>query len=130
MLLDKSTVPAPLDKSKVPVPLDKPTVPVALDKSTEPALLDKSTVPVHGQAMVMSSDASDTHTERSGVAMAGTEQGEDFYIKFEENMTMEDLMKQLENYNYSDRFYDDWKMEWDILHDERWKVSVCVCVCA
>ena len=82
---------------------------------------------VVSQAMVMmsSSDASDTQTERpGGLAMASAEQGEDFYIKFEENMTMEDLMKQLEHYNYSDRFYDDWKMEWDILHDDRWKVRV------
>ena len=79
--------------------------------------------------MVMSVGASETRTLRPGMEIpAGHALGEegqgDFYIKFDDNMTIEDVMQQLrDNYNYTDRFYDDWKMDWDILHDDRWKVG-------
>jgi hypothetical protein len=45
-----------------------------------------------------------------------------FHIVFNENMTVEDLIRLSANYNSNYNNYDDWKVEFDILNDPHWKV--------
>ncbi|XP_076443012.1 prolactin-releasing peptide receptor-like [Babylonia areolata] len=85
--------------------------------------------------MMMSMDWAETHTHitTSPTPVYPEDGGSDngggngtFLIPFYDNMTLEDLLRQMKNqHNYTDD-YDMWKKEWDILQDELWKVVVVV----
>ena len=73
--------------------------------------------------VMMSMEAAVTLTPTTAALTPVADDGGDFYVRFHDNMTVEELMRLLKNdYNYTED-YDIWKKEWDILHDQRWKVD-------
>ena len=50
------------------------------------------------------------------------------YIKFYENMTKDDLMRQLKAFNITDKMLDEWRVDFNVLNDDLWKVRYLKCM--